>query len=90
MKELLEKDRLLTGNDIYFIRTALNMTQKSFSEHIGVHLATIYQWEENQNDLIQARLPIQTLIKLIYADHLIDDDKKFRKLLKNLLPIFVF
>lgn len=83
-QDYLLPNHFLTGNEVYYIRLSLKLNQKQFGDLMGINIGTISQWEANQDGIIQARYPVQCMIKLLYADYLIKDDAKFREIVKNL------
>ena len=67
--DLIEKASTspLTGNEIEFIRTYLNLSKKAFAEKLNVAHTTISRWEKAGNQVPKTRKSYQPLIQELAA-----------------------
>lgn len=72
----------LTGNQIYFIRTWLGLTQVEFGKLLGVTHPAIVKWEKTGNSLSKMNLTTQRELRLLLLDQLLTKDEDFRKAFK--------
>ena len=72
---LIFKQGLLTGNEIKFIRTTLDLSQKGLGQLLGLDYQTILGWEKNKNPISKTADHFLRIIFFSYlnkeSDHLI-------------------
>ncbi len=78
---LVHKPFPLTGDELYFIRTYLEMTTTDFGKIFGVSHVAVIKWENEKNRISPA---LEFLIRLYILDYLKAKDKEFRALYKEL------
>jgi len=69
----------LTGNQVHFIRTWLELTQTEFGKLFGVTHPAIVKWEKAGNRSAKIQLTTQRDIRLLLLDKLLSRDDDFRK-----------
>ena len=72
----------LSGNQIYFIRTWLGLTQSEFGKLFGVTHPAIVKWEKAGNKGSKMNLTTQRDLRLWLLDQLLTRDDDFRKAFK--------
>ena len=67
--DLIEKASTspLTGNEIEFIRTYLNLSKKAFAEKLNVAQTTISRWESAGNQIPKTKKSYQPFIQELAA-----------------------
>ncbi len=70
MKKEYALNKALTGSDIKYIRSLLNMTQKEFAEFACCSKRTVETWESKDGEITG---PIVTLVELLFRDPEIPD-----------------
>ncbi len=78
---LVHKPIPLTGDELSFIRSYLQMTSTEFGRAFGVTHAAVLKWESGENRLSP---PLELCIRLYVLDHLSAKDAEFRALYKEL------
>lgn len=69
----------LSGNQIYFIRTWLGLSQTQFSHLLGVTHPAIVKWEKAKDSPAKISLTTQRDLRLLLLDKLLGKDKDFRQ-----------
>ncbi|NGX52505.1 MAG: hypothetical protein KR126chlam5_00805 [Candidatus Anoxychlamydiales bacterium] len=72
----------LTGNQIRFIRTWLDLTQSEFGKLFGVTHPAVVKWEKKRNSVAKINLTTQRDLRLWMLDQLLTRDEDFRKAFK--------
>jgi DNA-binding transcriptional regulator YiaG len=78
---LAHKPTSLTGDELSFIRSHLQMTSTEFGKAFGITHAAVLKWESGEN---RVSPPLELCIRLYILDHLRAKDKEFRALFKGL------
>lgn len=81
LEALIHKPMALTGREMHFIRTYLNMTTTEFGKTFGVSHVAVLKWEKEKNRVSPA---LELCIRLYILDALKAKDKEFRALYKEL------
>lgn len=61
---LMTKPSRLSGGEIKFIRTYLNLTYRDFGSIIGVAASTIKKWENKELKITEMRIPAERMIRM--------------------------
>lgn len=69
----------LTGDQIFFIRNWLELTQKQFGELLGVTHPAVVKWEKQRERPTKINLATQRDLRLLLLDRLLSRDKDFRQ-----------
>jgi DNA-binding transcriptional regulator YiaG len=69
-KLLVFKHGLLSGNEIKFIRTTLDLSQKSLGELLGLDYQSILGWEKNKTPISRTA---DRLLKIIFYSYIRKD-----------------
>ena len=77
--ELAQHPSDLTGNQIRFIRTWLDLTQTEFGNLLGVTHPAVVKWEKSGDKPSRMNLTIQRDMRLLLLDKLLVRDEDFRK-----------
>lgn len=72
----------LTGNQIRFIRTWLELTQMEFAKLFGLTHPAVVKWEKMKNKGSKMNLTTQRDLRLWLLDQLLTKDDDFRKAFK--------
>lgn len=72
----------LSGNQIRFIRSWLDLTQSEFGKLFGVTHPAVVKWEKTANKGSKMNLTTQRDLRLWLLDHLLTKDDDFRKAFK--------
>lgn len=75
----------LTGNQIHFIRTWLELTQTEFGKLLGVTHSAVVKWEKAENESSKMNISTQRELRLYLLDHLLLKDEDFRKAFKVII-----
>lgn len=78
---LIKKPYALTGAELRFVRSYLEMTIDEFGKLCGVSHATVLHWEKRRNAISPA---VDGIIRMRLNDLLKTSDKEFRKFFKEL------
>lgn len=81
LEALAHKPIPLTGDELSFIRSYLQMTMTEFGKTFGVSHVAVLKWESGENKISPA---LELCIRLYILDHLRAKDKEFRALYKEL------
>jgi DNA-binding transcriptional regulator YiaG len=81
LEELIHKPIALTGDELSFIRSYLEMTTTAFGKTFGISHVAVLKWESGKNRVSPA---LELCIRLYILDHLRAKDKEFRALYKEL------
>ena len=81
LEALTHKPVPLTGGELGFIRSYLEMTSTEFGKIFGVSHVAVLKWEKGENKVSPA---LELCIRLYVLDHLKAKDKEFRTLYKEL------
>lgn len=68
----------LTGNQVYFIRTWLGLTQAEFGARLGVTAPAVVKWEKYGDNEAKISLITEREIRLLALDILLCKDEDFR------------
>jgi DNA-binding transcriptional regulator YiaG len=77
LRALIFKSTRLTGDELNFIRSFLNMTMAEFGKAFGVSHVAVLKWENEERNVSP---PLEFCIRLYILDHLHVRDKEFRNL----------
>jgi len=93
--KLLEKESLLNGKEIRFLRKNMGLRAQQLKNMIGVDAATLSRWENGSQKISQTN---DRLIRIIYANimgipndqikNLIEDRFKDISVLDNIAPLY--
>lgn len=72
----------ITGNQVRFVRTWLEMTQIAFGKLFGVTHPAVVKWEKTKNNSSKMNLTTQRNLRLYLLDQLLSKDDDFRKAFK--------
>ena len=81
LEALAHKLVALTGDELGFIRSYLEMTTTEFGKTFGVSHVAVLKWESGANKVSP---PLELCIRLYILDHLHAKDAEFRALYKEL------
>ena len=81
LEALTHKPIALTGDELSFIRSYLEMTTVQFGKTFGVSHVAVLKWESGKNRISPA---LELCIRLYILDFLQAKDKEFRALYKEL------
>lgn len=81
LEALINKPVSLTGGELGFIRSYLEMTTTEFGKAFGVSHVAVLKWESGVNNVSPA---LELCIRLYILDHLHAKDAEFRALYKAL------
>jgi DNA-binding transcriptional regulator YiaG len=81
LEALAHKPASLTGAELGFIRSYLEMTTTEFGKAFGVSHVAVLKWESEENNVSPA---LELCIRLYILDHLHAKDAEFRALYKEL------
>lgn len=81
LEALIHKPFALTGDELRFIRSYLDMTTTEFGRTFGVSHVAVLKWENEKNRVSPA---LELFIRLYVLDYLKAKDKEFRALYKEL------
>ena len=81
LEALAHKPIALTGDELRFIRSYLEMTTTQFGKTFGVSHVAVLKWESRENKVSPA---LELCIRLYILDHLHAKDAEFRALYKEL------
>ena len=81
LEALVHKPIPLTGDELRFIRSYLDMTTTEFGKLFGVSHVAVLKWEKKKNRVSPS---LDFCIRLHVLDHLKAKDKEFRALYKEL------
>ena len=81
LEALTHKPIALTGDELSFIRSYLEMTTTEFGKAFGVSHVAVLKWESGENKVSPA---MELCIRLYMLDHLHAKDAEFRALYKKL------
>jgi len=77
LQEIIRKQTPLTGNELRYIRTYLEMTSTEFGKIFGVSHVAVLKWEGEQKRISP---PLELCIRLYVLNHLDAHDEEFRAL----------
>lgn len=69
----------LTGNQVRYIRTWLNMSQVEFGKLFGITHPAVVKWEKAGDKAAKINLTTQRDLRLLLLDRLLTRDDDFRK-----------
>lgn len=69
---LIERKESLSGKEIRFLRHELLMSQATLAKLLQVSEQAIHRWERGKSEIPK---PAETLIRLLYREHLSDESK---------------
>lgn len=75
LRALIYKPSPLTGDELNFIRSYLNMTMAEFGKTFGVSHVAVLNWENGKRNISP---PMELCIRLFVLDNLRAKDKEFR------------
>ena len=81
LQEIIHKQTALTGGELKYIRTYLEMTSTEFGKIFGVSHVAVLKWEGGQNRISPA---LELCIRLYVLNHLNAKDKEFRAFYKKI------
>lgn len=81
LEALVHKPGPLTGDELSFIRSYLEMTTTEFGKKFGVSHVAVLKWESEKNRISPS---LEFCIRLYVLDFLKAKDKEFRALYKEL------
>lgn len=81
LEALAHKPVALTGDELSFIRSYLEMTTTEFGKTFGVTHVAVLKWESGENKVSPA---LELCIRLYILDHLHAKDAEFRALYRDL------
>jgi len=81
LQEIIHKPTALTGDELCYIRTYLEMTTTEFGKVFGVSHVAVLKWESEQNRISP---PLELCIRLHVLNHLHVKDKEFRALYNDI------
>ncbi len=81
LEALAHKPIPLTGDELSFIRSYLQMTSPEFGKIFGVTHAAVLKWESGEN---RVSPPLELCIRLYILDHISTKDKEFRAFYRQL------
>lgn len=81
LEALAHKPIPLTGDELRFIRSYLQMTSTEFGKVFGITHAAVLKWESGEN---RVSPPLELCIRLYVLDHLSAKDAEFRAFYKQL------
>ena len=81
LEALVYKLASLTGDELRFIRSYLNMTLTEFGKTFGVSHVAVMKWEKRKANISPS---LELCIRLYVLDHLNAKDKEFRALYKQM------
>ena len=81
LEALIHKPCALTGDELGFIRSYLEMTTTEFGKIFGVSHVAVLKWESGKNRVSPA---LELCIRLYIADFLQAKDKEFRAIYREL------
>ena len=81
LEALTHKPIALTGDELSFIRSYLEMTTTEFGKAFGVSHVAVLKWESGENKVSPA---LELCIRLYMLDYLHAKDAEFRALYKKL------
>lgn len=76
-KILLSKQGLLNGDEIKFIRTSLDLSQKSLGQLLGLDYQTILGWEKNKTNISRTA---DRFLKIIFFSYLEKKEDIYEKI----------
>ena len=81
LEALARKPIALTGDELSFIRSYLQMTTTEFGRAFGISHVAVLKWESGENRISPA---LDLCMRLYILDHLRAKDAKFRAIYKEL------
>jgi DNA-binding transcriptional regulator YiaG len=81
LREIIRTPTALTGDELRYIRTYLEMTTTEFGKAFGVSHVAVLKWESGQNRVSPA---LELCIRLYVLNHLHARDKEFRALYNDI------
>ncbi len=81
LQEIIHKPTALTGDELRYIRSYLEMTTTEFGVAFGVSHVAVLKWEGEQNRISPA---LELCIRLYVLNHLRAKDKEFRALYNDI------
>jgi DNA-binding transcriptional regulator YiaG len=78
-KFLITSKKELNGEDIRFLRHELLMSQKTLAHLLGVTEQSVLRWENGKTTIPK---PSETLLRLLYHDHLHNRENSLSRMLK--------
>jgi DNA-binding transcriptional regulator YiaG len=81
LEGLAHKPTALTGDELKFIRSYLEMTSTEFGKAFGVSHVAVLKWENGENRISPA---LELCVRLHILDHLQAKDAEFRALYREL------
>lgn len=81
LEALAHKPTPLTGDELHFIRSYLEMSMADFGKMFGVSHVAVQKWEAGKNKVSPS---LELCIRLHILDHLKAKDNEFRALYKEL------
>ena len=81
---LVTSKKDLSGEEIRFLRHEMLMSQATLSKLLGVSEQAIRRWENNKIDMPK---PSESLLRLLYREHIHDRDGKISSVLKKIADL---
>jgi len=81
LQEIIRKQTALTGDELRYIRTYLEMTTTEFGKTFGVSHVAVLKWECEKNRISPA---LELCIRLYVLNHIDAKDKEFRALYNDI------
>ena len=81
LQKIIHKPVALTGKELRYIRTYLEMTKTAFGKIFGVSHVAVLKWEDEQNRISPA---LELCLRLYVLNHLHAKDKDFRALYNDI------
>ena len=81
IEALAHKPSALTGDELSFIRSYLDMTSTKFGKIFGFSHVAVLKWESGKTHISP---PLELCIRLYILDHLQAKDAEFRTLYKEI------
>jgi len=81
-KWIVERPRPMTGAELRFIRTQMNMTQRNLAAALGADEQSVRRWEKARGNAV-ANGAADRLVRLMYCDY-VGGDGKLRAIIDRL------
>jgi DNA-binding transcriptional regulator YiaG len=84
-KWIVERPRPMTGAELRFIRTQMNMTQRNLAAALGSDEQSVRRWEKARGDAV-TNGAADRLVRLMYCDY-VGGDGKLRAIIDRLAEL---
>ncbi|MFI5334476.1 MAG: helix-turn-helix domain-containing protein [Chlamydiales bacterium] len=81
---LISSKRDLSGDEVRFLRHEMLMSQDTLARLLGVSEQAIRRWERDKIDIPK---PSESLLRLLYQEHVSDRDGKIATMLKKIADL---